>query len=220
MDTVVATPHQLGRFEGRYDANAIRDAVAEMNRCMGEARIPLIVLPGADVRLDERIPQLLESDAILTVADNRRFLLLELPHEVFIDPGTLLAELTSIDVTTVITHPERNAHLAHHGTCLRRWAEHDVCLQLTAASFGGWFGPQSREAAWRFLHAPMPILVATDAHNTTGRAPRMSEAYSLLARRFGYLVAEILCVENPRRMVEGRDLLMLTESDVRGEIAR
>jgi len=220
IERVVATPHQLGRFENRYDAEVIRDAVGELNRCLHETQIPLTVLPGADVRLDERIPTLLGSGDILTVANGGRYLLLELPHEVFIDPETLLAVLASMDVTAVITHPERHAYLARNPEYVRRWVKHHPCLQITAASFGGGFGRQSQEAAWAFLHAPMPILVATDAHDTNGRAPRMSEAYTLLARRFGYIVADILCVENPRRAVEGQDLLMLSECDMPREVAR
>jgi len=220
IERAVATPHQLGRFEGRCDADTIRDAVEELNGCLLEVRIPLTVLPGADVRLDERIPSLLDSDDLLTVADEGRYLLLELPHEVFIDPETLLSALASMDVTAVITHPERHAYLARNPEQVRRWARHRPCLQITAASFGGGFGRQSQEAAWAFLHAPMPILVATDAHDTSGRAPRMSEAYGLLAKQWGYVVADIVCVENPRRAIEGQDLLMLTKCDLHSEVAR
>ncbi len=220
IDRVVATPHQLGRFENRCDADSIRDAVAKLNRCLWETQIPLTVLPGADVRLDERIPTLLGSEDILTVADGGRYLLLELPHEVFIDPETLLSMLVSMEVTAIITHPERHAYLARNPDCIRRWVAYRPCLQITAASFGGGFGKQSQDAAWAFLHAPMPILVATDAHDTNSRAPRMSEAYSLLTRQFGYVVADILCVENPRRAVEGRDLLMLTKGDLKNEVTR
>jgi len=220
IETVVATPHQLGRFEGRYGVSTIREAVGQLNRSLADAGISLSILPGADVRLDERIPQLLQSDAVLTVADGRRYLLLELPHEVFIDPRALLPELASMGVTAVVTHPERHMHLARNPETVQRWAEYNPCLQLTAGSFGGGFGRLAQEAAWTFALAPMPILVATDAHDTSGRAPRMSEAYRLLTQRLGRTVADILCVENPRRAVEGEDLLMLSRDDMPREIAR
>lgn len=220
IERVVATPHQLGRFEGRYDADAIRGAVAELNCFLEEAETPLTVLPGADVRLDEQIPRLLQSGDILTVGDGGTYLLLELPHEVFIDPESLLAELASVGVTAIITHPERHAYLARHPQHVRRWVEYGTCLQITAGSFGGGFGPESQEAAWTFVQAPMPVLVATDAHDTNDRAPRMSEAHGLLAQQYGYFAADILCVTNPRRAVEGRDLLRLTSSDLRREVVR
>jgi len=220
IETVVATPHQLGRFEGRYDARAVRRAVGALNAHLQEARIPLAVLPGADVRLDERLGQLLRADTVLTVADGRRYLLLELPHEVFIDPGALLLELAALGITAIITHPERHPHLARHPDLVRRWAEHGTCLQITAGSFGGDFGRASREAAWTFLQAPLPLVVATDAHDTGARSPRMSEAYRLLAQQLGYLAADILCRENPRRIVAGQALLRLAPSDLAQEVTR
>jgi protein-tyrosine phosphatase len=155
IETVVATPHQLGRFEGCYDAGTIRDAVAELNGSLRDAGIPLTILPGADVRLDERIPRLIETGDVLTVADRRRYLLLELPHEVFIDPQSLLPGLASIGVAAILTHPERHVHLARNPGLVERWVEFDMCLQLTAGSFGGGFGQLSQDAAWTFVCAPI-----------------------------------------------------------------
>lgn len=220
ISRVVATPHQLGRFEGRYEGDQIREAVGILNDCCAQAEIPLTVLPGADVRVDERIPELIDSGAVLTVADGRRYLLLELPHEVFIDPQALMEDLSRMGVTTVITHPERHMFLARNPDYVQRWAPLGPCLQITTASFGGGFGRLAQEAAWAFVRAPMPVLVATDAHDTGGRAPRMSEACRLLGRRLGRTVAQMLCLDNPRRVVEGEDLLMLARDDIPREVAR
>jgi protein-tyrosine phosphatase len=208
--TVVATPHQLGRYDGRYDARTIRDAVAQLNDLLAEAGIPLDVLPGADIRIDERIEDLVRSDVILTVADGGRYLLLELPHEVFIDPEMLLASLAESGFSSVITHPERHAFLAENPEYVRRWVAHRPCLQITAGSFLGGFGRRAEDGAWAFLREPLPLVVATDAHDTAGRAPCMSEAYQLLRRHVGRDEADILCVENPRRLVAGEPLVSLS----------
>ena len=167
--TVVATPHQLGRYEGRNSGPQIREAVEQLKQALAQVQIPLTILAGADVRLDERIPPLLESKEVVTVADAGRYLLLELPHEVFVDPIGLLASLAGIGVTAVITHPERHPFLVRQPHYVQRWAEYRPCLQITAASFGGGFGRLSQEAAWAFLQQPLPVLVATDAHDVTSR---------------------------------------------------
>jgi protein-tyrosine phosphatase len=207
--TVVATPHQLGRYDGRYRASEIRQAVARLNRCLREAGVPLTVVPGADVRLDERIAELLQSDEILTAGDNRRYLMLELPHEVFVDPSMLMAALAQTGVGVVVTHPERHSFLAQNPQYVRRWGSYAVALQITAASFLGEFGRCSEQAAWNFLYEPLPLLVATDAHDTVHRPPRMTEAYHLLAHELGSRAADVLCLENPRRLLAGQDLLRL-----------
>ncbi len=209
---VVATPHQLGRFDGRCETALVRRTVAELNGVLHEKQIALTTLPGADVRLDERIPQLLESDAVLTIADGRRYLLLELPHEVFIDPQVLLERLKEMGITAVITHPERHDFLARNPAYVSRWLEYRPCLQITAASLLGDFGRQSEEAAWAFAGMDLPVVVATDAHDTDARSPRMAAAHRCLVGRLGWLVAGVLCVENPRRLAVGQELLIPGEA--------
>ncbi len=209
ISTVVATPHQLGRYDGLYDAPAVRRHVAQLSERLAEAQIPLTLLPGADVRIDERMVELVQSDDIVTVADGGRYLLLELPHEVFIDPEVLLARLVEAGLCGVITHPERHTFLADRPEYVRRWAPYQPCLQITAGSFLGGFGRRSERAAWEFLRTPLPVLVATDAHDTTSRAPCMTQTYQRLRRYIGREGADILCVENPRRMVAGEELITL-----------
>jgi protein-tyrosine phosphatase len=218
--TVVATPHQLGRYEGRNGGHQVRQAVEQLRRALAQAQIPLTVHAGADVRIDERIPQLLESNEVLAVGDVGRYFLLELPHEVFVDPMALLAQLAERQVTAVITHPERHGFLARNPDTVQRWMEYRPCLQITAASFGGGFGPLGQEAAWAFLCQPLPALVATDAHDTTARPPRMTQAYTLLTERLGRSAARTICVENPQRVLSGQDVLMLAQEGVPGEVRR
>jgi protein-tyrosine phosphatase len=208
---VVATPHQLGRFDGRCNPQAVREAVGQLNRTLVENHIPLTVRAGADIRLDERIPQLLQSDQVLTLADNGRCLLLELPHDVFVEPAFLLARLHDVGVTAIITHPERHGFLASHPTHVNRWKEYEPCLQITAGSFTGDFGRQCQDAAWVFLTMDLPVAVATDAHDTDSRRPRMSMAYARLCERLGRAAADVLCVENPRRLLAGVEPLTLAQ---------
>jgi len=208
---VVASPHQLGRFDGRCDPHIVRRTAKQLCQILHERGVTLTILPGADVRLDERIPQLLESDRILTVGDGHRYLLLELPHEVFIDPLMLLKRLDEMGVTAVITHPERHDFLACNPDCVSRWSDYRPCLQITAASLTGDFGRQCEEAAWTFLQADLPAVVATDAHDTSARAPRMTAAYQRLSHRLGRSAATLLCMENTRRMVAGQKLGVLGE---------
>ena len=94
VTTVIATPHQLGAYDGVNTAASIREAVAAFVTELGAAGIPLEVLPGADVRVDERLMRLLAEDKILTAGDLGRHLLLELPHELFVDPLPVIVALS------------------------------------------------------------------------------------------------------------------------------
>jgi protein-tyrosine phosphatase len=203
---VVATPHQLGRFSGCNEASRIREAVSVLNEQLSLNEIELAVVPGGDVRVDERICRLIDSDEILTLADGGRYILLELPHEVFIDIEPLLVELSSIGIQGIVSHPERHRILSRRPDILLKWIAGGAHLQVTAASLLGEFGSTVQRAAWHFLVSGWVSFVATDAHDTYGRRPLMSAAFERIGTRVGETIAREVCIENPLRVLEGRDI--------------
>lgn len=205
----IATPHQLGRFSDCNTATHVREAVFALNEELKDNGIALTVVPGGDVRVDERICQLLEADRILTLADGGKYILLELPHEVFIDIEPLLVELARMGIQAVISHPERHSFFARQPEILRKWLAHSVHLQVTAASLLGEFGILAHQAAWRFLSSGWALLVATDAHNLDSRRPCMDAAFQHIKIRLGEAVARLVCIENPLRVLKGQDMIMM-----------
>ena len=206
---VIATPHQLGRFSDCNEAAQIREAVSVLNEELKCNDIPLTVMPGGDVRVDERICQLLEADKILTIADGGKYILLELPHEVFIDIEPLLVGLVSLGVQAIISHPERHPVLAKQPTILLKWLAHGAHLQVTGGSLLGEFGPVAERAAWHFLGAGWASFVATDAHDLDGRRPCMKAAFKHISIKLGEAIARLVCIENPLRILEGRNIQMI-----------
>lgn len=205
---VIATPHQLGRYDGRNDASKIRRAVSGLNAVLLEQHVSLKVVPGADVRLDERIPTLLDSDQVLPLGDGGKYLLLEQPSETLIDLRRLVVILASRGITAVVSHPERHTVLVRSPQAVLPWLAEGAVLQLTAGSLIGDFGPVAEQLAWHWLSSGQADLVATDAHNTGGRAPRMSAAIDAIAERLGHLVARRVCIENPARVLGCKDLIV------------
>jgi protein-tyrosine phosphatase len=206
IGTVVATPHQLGQFDRNNDGRKIKDKVSELNRQLQADEIPLNVLAGGDVRIDERIVELIKAGEVMTVADGGRYLLLELPENILINIDSLTDELLSAGIKIIITHPERHRFLAMQPQILERWAAKECGVQITAGSLLGKFGTISQKAAWQILGMPVPLIVATDAHNMTSRAPCMRAAYEIICRQLGEQTARLVCIENPRRVTEGDDL--------------
>jgi protein-tyrosine phosphatase len=206
---VIATPHQLGRFSDCNEASQIREAVSVLNEELRRNDIPLTVMPGGDVRVDERICRLLEADRILTLADGGKYILLELPHEVFINIEPLLVGLASMGIQAIISHPERHRALIKQPNLLLNWLAGGVRLQVTAASLLGEFGSAVQRAAWHFLASGWVSFVATDAHDLHGRRPLMRAAFEQISAQLGVAVARQVCVENPMRILQGQDIQMI-----------
>jgi protein-tyrosine phosphatase len=207
ITTVVATPHQLGRFNGRNDAKRIRNVTSQLNACLQKTGIRLNVLPGGDVRVDERICRLLEEDHILTVADTGKYILLELlPHQIFIDVEPLLTELAALGVKAIISHPERHSALLQQSKVILRWLDIGAHFQIDACSLLDYSNPVVHRAAWQFLSSGWALFVATDAHNTNVRKPYMRAAFKRICTRLGKDLANLVCIENPARIVDGQDI--------------
>ena len=212
ITTAVATPHQLGRYDLSNGAADVRAAVAALRDVLAREGVPLAVVPGADVRVDERLPQLLQADHVLTLADNRRHVLLELPHETYIEPLPLIRLLASRGLRPIVSHPERQPHVAKHTRLVVPWLQHGATLQVTAGSLAGDFGASAERCAWDLLAAGSVAFVASDAHGAQRRPPRMSAAIDLIERRLGRALAWRVCVDNPARV-------LATQAEVRAGAA-
>ena len=207
ITTVIATPHQLGRFNSCNEAAQIRKAVSILNEELKSNNIPLMVMPGGDIRLDERICQLLEADKILTLADGGKYILLELPHQNLIDIEPLLIELSSLGIQVIISHPERHPVLAKQPKLLLKWLKHSTHLQVTTSSLLGEFGSMVLETAWHFLSSGLAAFVATDSHDLNSRRPCMKTAFERINIKLGETIARLVCIENPLRVLKGQDIV-------------
>lgn len=206
MKTVIATPHQLGRYGDFNTAGDIREKVAELNDQLRAENINLSIVPGADVRVDERLCKLIDEDMVLTLGDTGEYILLELPHEIFIDIEPLLSELSAKGVRPIVSHPERHRAIANNPELMDRWFRHCTYLQITAGSLVGNFGGSAQKAAWYFLKSGLAHLVATDSHNLIGRRPCMREAFESIKNELGESVAELVCVVNPLKVLNGEHI--------------
>ena len=200
IGTVIASPHQLGRYDGRNSGPAVREAADALGAALAERNIPLQVLPGAEVRMDERIGRLIRSGEVLTLADSA-VLLLELPPENYIDPLPLIRWLAKQEIRVVIAHPERYRAVNRRPDIVLPWVEHGASLQVNAGSLLGEFGPDAERCAWALMSQPLPLLVATDAHDMKSRPPRLSRAAEQIRRRLGADIARMTCMETPRKLL-------------------
>ena len=203
---VCATPHLLGRFCEPGRADTIRQRAAELREALTAEQIPLAVHAGADIRIDERLPRLLQANELLTLGERSRWVLLELPHEAWVDASAILHRLTAGGYSAIISHPERYPYLADRLDAVWSWLEAGAVLQVTCGSILGDFGAGAEEVAWHLLQLGWIDLAASDAHDAVKRPPRMTAAIDAIASRLGYAVARRLCIENPAAIVAGRAL--------------
>ncbi len=184
-DTVVATPHVF-RDNWINEDPSVRDRLLlRLNTLLGGRPS---VLAGCEYYFSTDIVQLVERGrwSPLTRLNRSRYLLIEFPpNEVPAAAEAVFHELSLLEVTPVVAHPERNAVLAQDPDRLERLVARGGVVQLTAGSLLGDFGRGCRSACEAFFRRGLVHLVASDAHSIERRPPRLAQARALVRHEWG-----------------------------------
>lgn len=204
--TVICTPHQLGNFRHNR-GDEIRRRVQALQEMLNANQVPLVVLPGADVRIEDDMPQLLASGDVLTLGDLGKHVLLELPHDVYLPLEPVLDSLAKRGMVGVLSHPERNRGIMRNPELIEPLVHAGCLMQVTTGSLTGSFGPECQKVAERFVAGGLVHFLATDAHGPKSRRPLFQEAFQRAVALTGESAALQMCRDNPRLVAEGRDVV-------------
>jgi len=202
FSTTICTPHQLGNFSCN-DGNLIRERVAEVQERLNAEGIPLQVLPGGDVRIEEDLVGRIRRGEVVSLADQGKYVLWELPHELYFPLEGLIAEHKRAGMIGILSHPERNRGLLSNPGVIPALVQQGCLMQVTAGSLRGRFGEPSQQMAEWMRREGLVHFLATDAHGLKSRRPTMSKAFHRAAELLGQEAAVQLCCRNPRAVAEG-----------------
>ena len=194
--TVIVTPHQLGNFANNR-GDEIRQLTQQLQEVLREYDVPLEVLPGADVRIEDGMLQKLASGEVLSLGDLGGHVLLELPHELYFPLEGILDALSRQGLIGVLSHPERNRGILRDCEILGPLVDAGCLMQVTAGSLMGTFGPASQRLSEWMLAEGLVHFVATDAHGVRSRRPLMRRAFDRVAELTDEQAAVDLCSKHP-----------------------
>lgn len=209
-ERILATPHCNipGVFEN-LDPDKLRKNFEELKEAVDDAGIPLELFLGAEVYGTAEVPQLYKEGRLLTL-NGGRYMLIEFDFEenaVFMQ--RVLYKLLDDGVIPVIAHPERYFALQSSPETAVAWHADGVAIQLNKGSLFGRFGRRAEKLAKTLLHREAVSCIASDAHGPVVRTPDMTDAYGYISVNYSEELAELLFDENPRRIVENRELLRI-----------
>lgn len=204
---IVATPHSDSHYE--YQPTLVDQRIIELNGLTGSK--PRIHR-GCDFHLSIDNVQACMRDPTVYTINGAGYLMVEFA-DFFVPPSTenILKQLMDMGVSPVITHPERNPVLRDSTPRLERWIQSGCLLQVTAQSLTDRFGREAQTAAWNWLRKGMVHVLASDAHDTVHRPPRLDLAYAMISEKLGPEAADMLLVSNPGAILRGEPIMNLGE---------
>ena len=199
------TPHiHVGRWDNELEG--IRKAMDAYRIELERAGIPLKLGFAAEVRLAYEVIPLIEAGKVpfLGELDGFKVMLLELPHShVPVGSDKFVEWLLNRGIRPMIAHPERNKEIMRDSSRLVPFVEAGCLLQLTADAVAGEFGAECEARAIEFLENRWVTVLASDAHDTESRPPRLAAGLEVASRILGAEAGRNLVDATPRRIVHG-----------------
>lgn len=202
ISTIVATPHVIeGFFEG-YDLD---DRVALLQHELDTRKIAVKLVRGAEVPMSVCLSG--NRSLLKSLAIGGRYILMESAETNFEQVCRAVYQVRLGGYIPVLAHPERTSYAQKNLDELENLVDHDeVFCQITVASLEGLFGSPVKKTCGAMARRGLVHLLASDAHSTRQRVPRLSDSYRELARLAGEARARAAVHDNPLRMIEGRQL--------------
>ncbi len=205
IGAIICTPHQLHNYSCNH-GNMIRERTEELQKTLDDNGIDLIVLPGGDVRIENGMVNKLASGEVMTLGDQYRHVLLELPHEMYIPLEKLLDELADEGLVGILSHPERNQGILENPSVLPGLVDRGCLMQVTANSLTGTFGENLKRFTEDLICQGLVHFVSTDAHSPKARRPLLRRAFDRVAELAGWEIATDLCCRYPACIAAGEDI--------------
>lgn len=209
VTAIVATPHcnLPGTEEKNYISPDLAQQFCQLQREIRQAGIDLTLYPGAEVLCTPEVPELLEQDALLTLAGSD-YLLVEFFFDETLDyMDTMLSAVAERGRIPVVAHPERYEAVQRAPGIVDRWFRNGWIIQLNKGSILGRLGRKAERTAHWILSRGLAHVVASDAHSPRVRTPHMEELTEYLCQLCDPRYVEILLEKNPACILENRPVL-------------
>lgn len=201
---IVATPHYLG---GGHSASVedILAAVDRLKETLTQSGLTVDVYPGMEAYLSPNLCKLLKKGDVITLNNNGRYILIELPfNEIPLYCEETLFLLAVEGIIPVIAHPERNQLICSDPDILAQWVERGILVQINAGSLLGLFGGKAQRTAQLLLLRNLVHCVASDAHSACYRLPLLATARERVLSLCGAEQAYLLFHRNPEKIINGQ----------------
>ena len=202
---IILTPHHKPGYHNVSAAGIVSRTKALQALCDAE-EIKVALHTGCELYYYSEALPMIEERAIAPLAGSQYLLCEFYPTDPFAQIRSAVYDLLGTGVKPVIAHVERYAEVVQDIDRVRELIDMGAFIQVNAATITGRYGRGLKSFAKRLLREELVDFVATDAHNTEGRAPHLTEAHRYVAAKYGAAYAKEIFYENAMRVIRHEDI--------------
>jgi protein-tyrosine phosphatase len=171
-------------------AERMRAAAAALAASLAERKVPLTVYPTAEVMLSPSIIEDWKAGKLVSVADRGQWLLVEMPHGLFVDVLLIAEALRPGGLRLIIAHAERYPELLHDAALATRWIAAGCLIQVTARAIAEPWDAEMERGIRAWVKGGFVHVLGSDGHGIDRRQPLLAAGYRRLEKLAGRAAAE------------------------------
>ncbi|MBS5002451.1 tyrosine-protein phosphatase [Holdemania filiformis] len=196
---LITTPHFMKNGEFRMKAPEL---VQRFNELKQAYTGPIKLHLGNELYIHPDLPELLEKDEVLTLAESET-ILVEFPFQDYKDEYDEILYELSLKYRIIIAHPERYSYVQEDPNLCLRWLNEGYYLQANQNSL---FKKETKKVLVPMIEHGYVSFIASDVHNEH-RPCVLSEAREFLAEELGEQFAVQLTKENPEKILKNEPIV-------------
>jgi protein-tyrosine phosphatase len=186
--TATALAHQNATFPDN-SPEKITAATTRLVAMLAEKKIPLNVCPSGEVVLSDDLVTRWTNNELQSIGGTKKYLLVEMPHRVFLDPRPAATALRKLGVRMIVAHAERYEQMLLDPGFTEQCISAGCLIQVTTDAF---LMANDREAAAlrEWGTRGMIHLLGSDGHRIDFRRPQWKDGFRIFQRMVGAPTAE------------------------------
>lgn len=201
----VALAHQNDRWKANTPM-VLRQAAEHLTQRLHQEDIALTICSGAEVMLHPELEGALDKGEYLTLGNRGEYLLLEFPHDLYVNLGPLVERLRQRGLRPILAHPERTPELLHDSEQIEHLIHLGCLVQVSSGSVTAPSHSRDRRALREWFQRGIVHLLGSDGHSLTRRQPRMADAYRQIAYWTSSATADRVCSTHGMAICSGLPL--------------
>jgi len=202
---MAAGAHQNERYP-EVTPDRIRSAEKELTAALKAKGLAMTVFPCAEVMAHPETGRHWREGQLLSVADKNQFMLLEMPHRVFVDLLPTVRSLGKAGIRAILAHPEREKVYLHEAGTIEAMIEAGCLVQVSSGSVTDPENESDRKALKSWFQRGIVHVLGSDGHSPRRRLPLLSAAYREITNWVGPAQADRIASTNGMAVVHGLPL--------------
>ncbi len=193
---IVLTPHY--RFKYSPEKSEILSGFNQLKQAVEQRGLKVNLYLGQEIYADKNIKKLLSEDKVFTI-NGTKYILVEFSLDYKCDIPETVYELKRLGYNPIVAHIERYFYADIH--TLIEVKNYGGLVQVNASSIVGKHKRSYLKLIKQAFKYGLIDIVASDIHSF--RQNEMAKCYKKVSKKFGERVAEIVFIENAKKILKG-----------------